>query len=188
MCLVPWDLPKCRVRPPSALVSAASPQTTISKRRPASYWKLWIHSLLSPSRCQYEGRATSLHLLLLGLKRGNLRVIQRIAGFSCLDGHDERKHAFFRGEPDLTQRWPEIAVSGQRLTLMIAISDPVLGALPAALMVSPWPASRHDWWLDGTVKLSRILRVWRRNRSSVERRISNLEVVRGMSRSTNRLT
>ena len=49
--------------------------------RPASYWKLWIHSLLSPSRCQYEGRATSLHLFLLGLKRGNLRVIQEFQVF-----------------------------------------------------------------------------------------------------------
>ena len=66
-----------------------------------------------------------------------------------------------------------------KVVSMLSISDLTPGRswarYPAALMVSPWPASRHDWWLDGTVK-------------SVERRISNLEVVRGMSRSTNRLT
>ncbi len=32
---------------------------------------------------------------------------------------------------------------------------------------------------DGTVKLSRILGFWRRNRSSVERRINNLESGQG---------
>ena len=31
----------------------------------------------------------------------------------------------------------KIAVAGQRLVLMIAVSDPVLGALPAALMIRP---------------------------------------------------
>ena len=41
----------------------------------------------------------------------------------------------------------KIAVAGQRLVLMIAVSDPVLGALPAALMIRPWPASRRNWRL-----------------------------------------
>ena len=39
----------------------------------------------------------------------------------------------------------KIAVTGQRLVLIIAVSD--LGALPAALMVRPWPASRRNWRL-----------------------------------------